>query len=202
MPASPTPERTRSPLGADAPEVTQVLALSGFPEFARQFAAAVDANDTHFFIDRAYFQTFHCVVPGETPATESACQGMGAPPTEPAIPVGLWNSEGDVFTVAAYGELIQDRLSEEHAPDAYTFGLGHEIRGVDEQSSGVDLIVADVAQPDVPSGQTPLRPPALVFRADVINKQWQLVSADRASTPDVPYFFDWYSIWNDVFPPG
>ena len=59
------------------------------------------SDDTQFFIDNAYFQTFDCSTPaGATP--DFVCYGMGSPPDEPGIDFGAWQSEGGVLTRAQY----------------------------------------------------------------------------------------------------
>jgi hypothetical protein len=54
----------------------------------------------------------------------------------------------------------------------------------------------------VPSGQ-PIDPNwSLNFQVQPIDGVWRITRLDRADAPDVPYFFDWYARWDDVFPPG
>jgi hypothetical protein len=198
MSTSPTLEPTRSPLRPDAPEVTQVLALSGFPEFARQFAAAVDANDTQFFIDRGYAHSEVC--------NGGGMSGIPCPAGQTNVPVdvifvGAWNSEGDYYTKALYDGLVTRYLSSATAPNAMVHAVGHEKRFAGEIEAGADIIVSGVAFP-VPSNQ-PIDPNwSLNFQVQPIDGVWRITRIDRADTPDVPYFFDWYAHWDDVFPPG
>jgi hypothetical protein len=195
---TPTPEPTSAPLSADAPEVTQVLALSGFPEFARQFANAVAANDTQFFIDRGYVNSETC--------NGGGMGGIPCPAGQMKVPVdvisvGAWNSEGDYYTKDLYDDLVTNYLSSTRAPNATIYAVGHEKRFGGETEAGADIVVSGVGLP-VPSSQ-PVDPNwSLNFRVQPIDGVWRITHLDRAYTLEVPYFFDWYALWSDVFPPG
>jgi hypothetical protein len=197
--ASPSPEPTKFPLRPDAPEVTQVLALSGFPDFARQFAAAVDANDTQFFIDNAYFQTPDCPSPGEPFGTPAFCVGLGPPPSGLGIVMGAWNGEAGIVTQTSYESSIRDALSAEHAPNPYVYVFGHPKIGVEQSPTEVAVVVAWLP-PASPDSPTPLEPAAMAFHVNVIDREWRILEVDRARLELVPEFFEWYAPWADVFP--
>jgi hypothetical protein len=198
--ASPTPtsEPTVTPLPAAAPEVQAVLALEGFSDFAREFAAAVEAKDTQFFVDRGYVHSEVC--------SGGGMGGIPCPSGQTNVPVdvifvGAWNSEGDYYTKDLYDDLVTSYLSSATAPNAMIYAIGHEKRFAGEIEAGADIIVSGVAFP-VPSGQ-PIDPNwSLNFQVQPIDGVWRITSLDRAYAPGVPYFFDWYARWDDVFPPG
>jgi hypothetical protein len=192
--ATVTEEPTASPLSAQSPEVQQTLALPGFAEFAREFQAAVDANNVQFFIDRAYFQVPDCPSPGATPsASPRFCMGMGAPPTGPAILVGAWNSEGDSIPADYYSEHIAAGLSADEAPDAYVYAVGGEKHPLGFGDSEVGIIVAFPGRLS-PAPTTPDQS-IYAFRVDRIGGEWRIVSVDGGLESLVPYFFDWYAPW-------
>jgi hypothetical protein len=195
---TPTSEPTSSPLTANAPEVQDVLALEGFSDFAREFAAAVKANDAQFFIDRGYVHSEVC--------SGGGMGGIPCPSGQTSVPVevifvGAWNSEGDYFTKDLYDDLVTNYLSSSTAPNATIYAVGHEKRFTGETEAGADIVVSGVGFP-VPSGQ-PIDPNwSLNFQVQPIDGVWRITRLDRADAPDVPYFFDWYARWDDVFPPG
>ena len=147
-PSTITPLATASPTPPPTSLATPNLSAfdqPGFRDFAATFQAAVQSNDTQFFIDNAYFQTFDCSTPnGQTPGP-GVCYGMGLPPPGAGIPVGAWASEGGVLTKAQYGSMIEGEMSGNRAAGEVPYALGKAVRGFDESDSGIDLAVQDVA---------------------------------------------------------
>jgi hypothetical protein len=188
--ASPTPQ----PSSLGTPNLS-AFDQPGFRDFAVAFQAAVMNNDTQFFIDNAYFQTFDCSTPaGATPGF--VCYGMGSPPDEPGIDFGAWQSEGDVLTRTQYTALIDDEMSAARAAGETPYALGHAKRFVGELDSGIDLAVQNIAF----SGQKQSPEMLLVFHVDVVDGAWRVVEAAHGNVSELPDFFDWWESWQQVFP--
>ena len=201
--ATATGDPTASPLGADSPEVQQTLAMPGFADFAHTFQAAVDTNDRQFFIDHAYFQVPDCPSPGVTPsASPRFCMGVAAPPSEPAILTGAWNSEGDSVTAAQYEERVQRTLSPDVVPGAYVYAVGEQRFGLGFGSSELDIIVGQPGLLSTPVTSVPPDESVSAYRVDQVDGEWRIVGVDSGLMSLVPYFFKWYAPWDEVFPPA
>lgn len=198
-PSTITPVATASPTPQPSSLATPNLSAfdqPGFRDFAAAFQAAVESNDTQFFIDNAYFQTFDCSTPdGHTPAP-GVCYGMGLPPPGPGIAVGAWASEGGVLTQAQYASMIENEMSSSRAAGEVPYALGKAVRGFDETDSGIDLAVQDVAF----TGQTQSPEMLLVFRVDVVDGEWRIVEAAHGVVSIFPDYFDWWVSWQQIFP--
>jgi hypothetical protein len=193
---TPTPEPTAPPLSADAPEVQGVLALEGFSDFAREFAAAVEAKDTQFFIDHTHFETAVCPSSGSTATLPALCGGMAPPPSGPGIMLGAWNSEGDVVSEQYYLDHIQEWTQH----DGFVYAVGQQDYNLNLGSSEVGIVVE---YPGLQPTQIPVLPESVfAYRVDRIDGEWQIVGIDGGTVDLVPYFFKWYARWDDVFPPG
>jgi hypothetical protein len=173
-----------------------VLALEGFSDFAREFAAAVEAQDTQFFIDRTHFETTDCPSPGEPTGTPRFCMGMALPPTGPGILLGAWNSEGDTVSQQYYLDHIQERTQH----DGFVYAVGEQNYELGLGPSEVGIVVE---QPGLQPTQSPVLPESVsAYRVDRIDGEWQIVGIDAGTVDLVPYFFKWYARWDDVYPPG
>lgn len=193
--STPTPQPTTPALAVEAPEVQQVLALAGFREFAAEFEAAVESNDTQFFIDRGYLHPVAC---GGGGIGSIPCPSGATNVSVDAILVGAWNSDGGYYARDQYDDLITNYLSNEIASNATMHALGHEKRFADETEMGADIVVSGVAFP-VPSGQPENPDFSLNFQVQAIDGVWRITSLDLAFATLVPDFFDWYALWDDAF---
>lgn len=200
--------------------------MDGLREFVAKFAAAVEAKDAQFFIDNAYFQTPDCPAFGQPPGTPHFCFGIGAPPTGPAIFLGVWNSEGAIVSQDYYETRVRENLDLERAS---LYALGQQKNGLEIGSSEVGIVVSfapkeqsttPASPPPATSSPTPTTPnsplpttetspsptiptprsPSIsAFRLDRTNGEWRIVGIDAGSVNLVPDFFDWYTLWDDAF---
>jgi hypothetical protein len=168
----------------------------GFAEFAAEFEAGVEGNSLEFFVQHASYEDFECGSSGGFPAPPRNCLGHPSGTLMPAIPYGIWNSEGGYFSPEQFAEFIVDRIGGKDAPDAYVYAIGHNVRGEDESSEGVDLVVAGVRSGPPGSEQRPGA--AIVFRVTPVHGVWSIVGVKIAAEELVDSFFDWWAAWDEV----
>lgn len=200
-PPSPSTPPASAPTEATT-ELQEALAQPGVVDFLVQLEAAVEANDTQFFIDNVHYEDYSaCQTEGNQPTpTFGTCFGIAEPPAGPGIGVGLWQSEGDTFTPEMYQELIRQRLSDDAAPDAYVYAVGKHIRGEEEPDSGVDVVIGGTGSPIPPGSPTASPSSALSLRLDRVNDAWRIVRVSRALVDLVPDFFEWWVPWEEALP--
>jgi len=119
LPASPTPSLSPS---QSSPVGSPDAAFDSFRQFASRIEAAVQAQDTNFFIDNAVLGSLEC--PNEL---QGDC-GLPYPTIIEGIRVGLWQSEGTVQPRDEFKVTLGDYLASEpqlySLAEAYSEGVG------------------------------------------------------------------------------
>jgi hypothetical protein len=135
-PLSPAPSESIPPGGPDA-------AFDSFREFASRVQAAIQSQDTNFFIDNAVFTSLDC--PNEL---QGDC-GFPYPTTIEGIRVGVWQSEGTVQAPDEFEGTLSDYLATNprlHSLAALNRDIGGAIGGTP--------YYAILNSPAAPSGTT------------------------------------------------
>ena len=184
-------------VSGDDPRVVEAAAQGGFAEFAAEFQRAVEANNVEYLVQRAHHRDIECTGADVFPVLPRNCLAQPQGLVVPAIPYGIWNSEGGYYSPEQYTEFVVDRLNTKAAPNAHVYAFGHHIRGASEGDGGVDIVVADVRSP---SGGGPVTGSAVVFRVALVEGEWLIVGVNRGVVELIDDFFDWWVPWEAAFP--
>lgn len=181
----------------DDPRAAEVLAQPGFSEFATEFVKAIGGNNLEYIFQRSHYMEFECGSSGGLPAPPKNCALQPEELVVPAIPYGIWNSDGSgYYSPEQYAEFVLDRFAAKAAPDAHVYAFGHHVRGATEGKEGVDVVVADVSP--LRAGE-PLFRPVVVFRVLAVEGVWSVVGLKIGQVEFVDAFFDWW-VPCEVFP--
>lgn len=195
--ATATPGASPTRVSGDDPRAVEAAEQPGFAQFAAELARAVDANDVEYLEQRAQYQEFECTGASGFPVPPRSCLEQPQGRVVPAIPYGIWNSEGGYYSPEHFTEFVIDRFDAKAAPDAHMYAFGHHVRGASEGDDGVDIVVAGVSSP-VADDQA--FAPAVVFRVATAEERWSIVGVKIALVELVDDFFDWWVPWEEAFP--